>query len=161
VFLFAIGDQHFIDELAAVIGIDPQNRKREERACASEGRQDRLLAPMQERQAFRPSGGHIGERQRVDIPSLDVGATMSHEISFQKAGSGLLPLPEGADRDLLLEQRSRSRGGEAALTHLSLGTQQAIRCGSAHGKQLAATLLREVEVLMPRKPLRRAWEEKG
>ena len=38
VFLFAIGDQHFIDELATVVGIDPQNRKREERACASEGR---------------------------------------------------------------------------------------------------------------------------
>ena len=106
--MFAIGDQHFIDELATVVGIDPQNRKREERACASEGRQDRLLAPMQERKAFRPSGGHIGERQRVDIPSLDVSAIMSHEICFQKAGSGLLPLLEGADRDLLAWWRGRA-----------------------------------------------------
>jgi hypothetical protein len=82
------------------------------------------------------------------VAALDIHATMGHQVRFQKAGSGLLPLLEGADRDLLLEQRSRSRGGEAALTHLSLGTQQAIRCGCAHGKQLAATLLSEVEVLM-------------
>jgi hypothetical protein len=38
---------------------------------------------------------------------------MSHEIRFQKAGLGLLPLLERANRDLLLQQRSRSRGGES------------------------------------------------
>jgi hypothetical protein len=66
---------------------------------------------------------------------------MSHEICFHKAGSGLLPLLEGADRDLLLEQRSRSRGGEAALTLFALRGQQAIGCCCAHGKQLSSALL--------------------
>ncbi len=104
---------------------------------------------MQEGEAFGPSRGHIGERQRVDIASLNVGATMSHEIRFQKAGLGLLPLLERANRDLLLQQRSRSRGGEAALTHPSLGTQEAISCRCAHGKELASTVLCEVKMLMP------------
>jgi hypothetical protein len=46
VFLFAIGDQHFIDKLATVIGIDPQDRKGEERACPLEGSEDRFLTPV-------------------------------------------------------------------------------------------------------------------
>src|ERR1700693_2275265 len=79
-FLFAIGDQHFIDELSSVVGINPQNGKGEERACALEGSQDRLLAPMQEGQAFGPSRGYIGERQRVQVTPLDIGATMGHQV---------------------------------------------------------------------------------
>ena len=35
------------------------------------------------------------------------------------------------------------------LTHPSLGTQQAIRCSCAHGKQLSSALFRDLEVFMP------------
>jgi len=55
-----------------------------------------------------------------------------------QAGLGLLPLLERADRNLLLEQGSGSRRGEAALASFALGTQEAIRCGCAHGEQLPA-----------------------
>jgi len=74
---------------------------------------------------------------------------MGHEIRFQKAGSGLIPLLECTDRNLLLQQRSRSCGGEAALTQFALRTQEAIRCRCAHGKQLASALLCDLEMLMP------------
>ncbi len=104
---------------------------------------------MQEGQTFSPSRSHISKRQRVQVASLYAGATMGHQVCFQKAGSGLLPLLERTDRDLLLEQRSRSRGGEAAQPQCALRTQEAIRCRSAHGEQLAATFLCEVKVLMP------------
>jgi hypothetical protein len=56
---------------------------------------------------------------------------------------------EGADGNLLLEQDSRLRRGEAALILFALGTQQAFSCGCAHGKQLPSALLRKVEMLMP------------
>jgi hypothetical protein len=59
------------------------------------------------------------------VAALDIHATMGHQVRFQKAGSGLLPLLECTDRNLLLEERSRSCRGEATLTHPSLGTQQA------------------------------------
>src|SRR5258707_5242042 len=78
---------------------------------------------------------------------------------FQKAGLGLLPLLEGADRDLLLEQGSGTRGGEAALTRCALGTQETIRCGRAHGEQLVPALLRDVEVLMSLKRLYQGREK--
>jgi hypothetical protein len=74
---------------------------------------------------------------------------VGHQVRFQKAGSGLLPLLEGADRDLLLEQGSGSRRGEASRTSFALGTQEAIRCGHAPGEQLAAALLSDLEMLMP------------
>ena len=160
-FLFTIGDQHFIDEFSTVIGINPQDRKREERACALEGSQHRLLAPVQKGKTFRPPGRHIGERQRVQVAALDVCATMSHQVRFQKAGLGLLPLLEGADGNLLLQQRSCSCRGEAALAQFALGTQEAIRCRRAHGEQLAAALLSELEMLMPLQRFYQAWEEKG
>ncbi|HEX6110269.1 MAG TPA: hypothetical protein VFZ02_12725 [Ktedonobacteraceae bacterium] len=83
----------------------------------------------------------LPEKKVSGIESLDVGATMGHEIRYQKAGSGLIPLLEGADRNLLLQQRSRSCGGEVALTQFALRTLEAIRCRSAHGKQLASALL--------------------
>jgi len=77
----------------------------------------------------------------VQVPSLDIGATMGHQICFQEARSGFIPPLKGANRDLLLEQCSRSRGGEATLSKFALGTQQAVSCGCAHGKQLPSALL--------------------
>jgi len=47
-FLFAIGNYSFIDEFSTVIGIDPQNRKGEERSRALEGCQHRLLTHKEE-----------------------------------------------------------------------------------------------------------------
>jgi hypothetical protein len=80
--------------------------------------------PVQEGQALRPPGSYVSERQGVQVAARDVCSTMGHQICFQKAGSGLIPLLEGADGDLLLEQRSRSRGGEATLR-----SWKAVACG--------------------------------
>ena len=81
-FLFTIGYHDLIDELSAVIGINPQNGKREELACPLEGSQHRLLAPMQEGEAFRPAGCYVGERQGIQVTALDVCATMGHKVRF-------------------------------------------------------------------------------
>ena len=51
-----------------------------------------LLTAMQEGKAFRPPSCNIGEGQRVQVTTLDVSATMGHQIRFQKAGLGLIPL---------------------------------------------------------------------
>jgi hypothetical protein len=122
--------------------------------------QHRFLTPVQQGKALRPTSGYIGERQRVQIASLDVGATMGHQVCFQEAGLGLIPLLESAYRDLLLEQRSCSRRGGTALTSFALGTQQPIRRRRTHGEQLAAALLSEVEMLMPLQRLDQRGEKR-
>ncbi|SRR6266568_1994015 len=121
-FLFTIGDHHFIDELSTVVGIDPQDWKGEQCPRSLEGSQHRFLTPIQKGKTFRPSSCYVGESQGVQVAALDIHATMGHQVRFQKTGSGLLPLLEGADRDLLLQKRSRSRGGEAMLTSFALRT---------------------------------------
>ena len=75
---------------------------------------------------------------------------MGYQVRFQKTRSGLIPLLEGADGDLLLEQGADLRCGKAALSQLVLGSQEAIRCRRAHGKQLPAAFHSQVEVPMPR-----------
>jgi len=67
---------------------------------------------------------------------------------------------EGADGNLLLEQGSCSRRGEAALTKLALKGQQAIRRRRTHGKQLPSALLRDVEVLMPLQDIDQGGQER-
>jgi hypothetical protein len=74
---------------------------------------------------------------------------VGYQICFEKAGSGLIPLLEGADGDLLLEQGPCSRCGEAPLASFTLRTQQTIRCSGAHAKELVTALIRDLKVLMP------------
>ena len=74
---------------------------------------------------------------------------MGNQVRFQKVGLGLIPFLEGADGNLLLEQGSSSRRGEAALTTFALRGEPPIRRRRTHGKQLPSALLRDVEVLMP------------
>jgi hypothetical protein len=88
--------------LPAVIGINPADRKGEERARSLDGCQDQLLAPMQEGKALGPACGHIGERQGEQVTALSVFATVGYQVRFQKAGTGLIPRLERTNRDLLL-----------------------------------------------------------
>jgi hypothetical protein len=146
-FLFTIGDYYVIDELSTVIGINPQNWKGEERTRWRGARTASWLRSKRGRHSVQPVATSVSE-SRIQVPALDVCATMGHQVHLQKAGSDLLPLLEGADRDLLLEQGSGSRRGEAALASFALGTQEAIGRRRAHGKQLPSALLQDVEVLM-------------
>ena len=101
--LLAVDDHCLVDELSAVIGIYPQNGKRKQQACLLESCQHRFLTAVQQGKTFRPPGCDVGERQRVQVASLGVCPTMGHQVCFQKAGSGLIPLLEGADGNLLLK----------------------------------------------------------
>src|SRR5215470_2842045 len=62
----------------SVIGINPQDRKRQERPSLLEGCQHRLLTSVEKRKTFRPPGGHIGKRQSIQVAASDSGATMGH-----------------------------------------------------------------------------------
>ncbi len=79
-FLFTIGDHHFIDELSTVVGIDAEDRKREQRVCALEGRQHRLSTTIQEGEAFGPAHRDVGEGQGVQIASLGLYAAVGDQV---------------------------------------------------------------------------------
>src|SRR3954447_6710956 len=71
---------------------------------------------------------------------------MSHQIGFQKAGMGLIPLLERANGNLLLEQCASARRRKTTLPVCSRSTQKAV-CGcGTHKEESAATGVHEVEV---------------
>jgi len=59
----------------------------------------------------------VGERSCVPVTALSVGVTVGAPVPLKvKPGYRLIPLLERTDRDLLLEQCSRTCGGEAVPT---------------------------------------------
>ncbi len=62
-----------------------------------------------------------------------------------------MPVLEGADRNLVFEQGSRSCSRQAVWTLRSRGTQEAISRRGTHGEQLVAALLSEMQMSMPLK----------
>jgi hypothetical protein len=74
---------------------------------------------------------------------------MSDEIGFQETGLSFIPLLEGTNGNLLLEQGSGTRRCEATLTIGARPTQETIGGGGTHRKKLGATGVSQVKVSMP------------
>jgi len=104
--VFTKGEQLDIDELRSIIRINAPHGKGQQVLSALEGSNNGLLTFIQERKAFGPAGGNIGEGQGPQERSVGLGGTMSDQVGFQKAWLDVIPLLEGADRNLLLQQRS-------------------------------------------------------
>jgi len=65
-----IGSDFFIDKLSTIIGIEAQDRKREERLGALKSCQHCLSPTVEQGQTFCPAGGDIGQRDRVQATTL-------------------------------------------------------------------------------------------
>src|SRR2546421_8149077 len=103
--LFTKGEQVGIDKLRSIIRVNAQDRKGEQVLSAFQRSNDCLLAFVEQRKAFSPSGSNIGEGQGTQERSVGMGPAMSDQIGFQKTWLDVVPLLERADRDLLFEQR--------------------------------------------------------
>lgn len=68
--------------------------------------------------------GSVDERSCVRVGNRPLCRSLSGRArsAESQAELGLMPLLERTDRDLLLEQCSRTCGGEAVLTHFALRT---------------------------------------
>jgi hypothetical protein len=66
-----------------------------------------------------------------------------------QAGLRLIPVPEGANGDLVFQQGSRSRRGKAARTCFAVRVQEAICRGCTHREEVAPALFAEMEMPMP------------
>jgi hypothetical protein len=95
-----------VEELAAVVRIDSQQRNGQPRTHRLEGLTHRDLPVAPDPRAFGPSGRHIRHRQGVEILALGAQATMRDQINLHKADALFVPGRIGLYRHLLLEQRS-------------------------------------------------------
>ena len=106
---------------------------------------------MEERETFSPSGGNVGEGQRIEATSSTLLATMGDQICFEKTGLSLIPVLKGADWDLVFQERPRAcrRNTAKYQSSFSLRRQQAIRRCRTHGEQLVPTFFGDVQMFMP------------
>ncbi len=93
-----------VDELAAVVRVDAEQREAEQASRSLKRVHDPVLGLVQKWQTLRPGSGHIGQRERVQKRSFGAATAVRHQVSLQKSWLDVVPLGEGADRDLLLEQ---------------------------------------------------------
>jgi len=121
-----IASQHReVEELAAIVGVQAAQREREEAPYLVEGPEHAVVAVAQERQALSPPRGDIGEHKGREVGALRPRAAVRHQVGLHEAGTDIVPLGEGADGDLVLEQvpalvvpmprgRARSRSGRSS-----------------------------------------------
>src|SRR5947209_5939392 len=65
-----IGSDFFIDKLPTIIGIEAQDRKREERSGTLESCQHGLSPTVEQGKTFCPASGNIGQCDRVQATTL-------------------------------------------------------------------------------------------
>ncbi len=73
---------------------------------------------------------------------------MSHQVRFEKTRPGLIPLLEGANGDLVFEERSGFRRGKPVRSGLASSVQEAFGGGGTHLKQVVSAFFGQVQVLM-------------
>jgi hypothetical protein len=54
--------------------------------------------------ALDPAGGHVGHGEGTEKRAFDGAATMGHQVGFHKSWGQVVPVLEGANGDLFLEQ---------------------------------------------------------
>src|SRR5450755_218631 len=136
-----IGSHFFVDKLSTIVGIDSQDGKRKACPGTLESGQNRLRPTVEQGETFRPPGGDIGQRDGVEAATLQSSPTVDNQIHLQEAWCGLIPLGEGADRDLLFQQGASLGGRKAMGVGVAMGLQKTISGGCAQREKLAPVFL--------------------
>src|SRR6185312_9058446 len=103
--LQAPGEQVLVDEFAAVVGVDPEQR---ERQCGLDLDQRGEHVPgglVAHGADFGRPGGDVGDREGVGELAVGVAALMSDQVDFHESWGVLVPVGPGPHRDLRLQQR--------------------------------------------------------
>src|SRR5690349_9616694 len=78
--------------VTTVIGIESQDGKRKTPPSTLEGCYHRFSSTVEQRKTFRPPGGNIRQRDRIQAATLQSPSTMGHEIHLQKTRLGFIPI---------------------------------------------------------------------
>jgi len=145
----AIGEQIGVQELAAIVSVQAEERHRQQGARACERLDDRVLAAMQQRQALGPAGGDIGEHERLQEGTLCPRAAVRDEISLEETGTDVIPTGEGAHRHLLFDEQSAARGRHAmGRVPFAIGAQDAIGGRRTEREELRTHRISQREMAM-------------
>ena len=140
--MLAVAEQVGVDELAPAIAVDGQQLEGEQAAHHQELLEHPLLGLVGHRSDLGPLRTAVGGQQGVGKLPLHTAAVVTDQIHPEGADRHVLPLAEGADRDL---QHQRPGGflrvaAPAQREFAFLGAQQPIDGRRADAQQLGAYL---------------------
>ena len=154
--LVQVAQQVVVEELAAVVAVEAQQREGQPGLHRARGRQHARRALVPHGPALGPLGRDVGVGQAPEEVPGQAGPAVGHAVGFQIAGPRHIP-GAGADRDLRLEQAA---GFGAAAAPQRMGgagrRQQPVEGGRADRAQQLALLgaERAVEPLVVGQPQR-------
>src|SRR6266851_5238532 len=112
--LSAVVVQALVDELAAVIAVEPEERHGQALAHAMHAPAHPLVPLAPDRLELDPGGGDVHGAERTEVKALRTAAAVGDEIDLEEPGPGVVPLGEGADGDLVAKPGPHPRGGGPA-----------------------------------------------
>ena len=151
----AVAIEMLVDELGAIVGVDPEQGKGQSLAQLLQGLPHRLLALAQHRARFGPGGVNVGQVQRVAELTRSGIARVGDQINFGEAGRLDIPAV-GPQRNVMFEQGA-GLGAPIETTPLGpfVSCQAIIHAARADGEQLPFQFGAEAEASPdPRHPLR-------
>ena len=95
-----------MNSLPLSVSIPLIDRDRQRQACVLQGRVSPALRLVLQPVQMDPAGVDVGDGQRLAEVARGVAAVMGHQVDLEEPRLLLVPVGEGADRDLMLEQRA-------------------------------------------------------
>ena len=125
-----------VDELAAVIGVDPADGEREPAPELDQSGEDPLLGLVPHRLRLGPTGENVCDREGLSELAAGVTALVADQVDLHEPRRLLIPVRPGTDRDLGLQQGPGLGTGTALqLQAPALPGQPAVDRGRRHAAQ--------------------------
>src|SRR6266851_6552141 len=151
--LAAVIVQALVDELAAVVAVESEQRHGQALAHAMHAPAHPLVPLAPDGLELDPGGGDVDGAEGAEVEALRAGPAMRDEIDFEKSGPRVVPLREGADGDLVAEPGPDPRGGGPAQGPGGpRGGEQPAEGGGTHVADELVDLGRERELAIAGEP---------
>jgi hypothetical protein len=132
-----VAAQFVVDELTAIVRVDPQKREGELSPDDLESLKNVALRLVFDGSRFGPPRGHVSRIEGLGVLSPGRTTVVGHQVDFEEAGPLLVPLGKGPDRDVVFEQRTGPGMGTGLEAHTGLqGGQQSVDGGWTDPEEL-------------------------
>jgi hypothetical protein len=128
--LFEVG----VDELGAIVAVKAEEREGEPGADGGESVKDMTTGLIFRGFRLGPACGHIGQGECLAKVPVGTPAVMSDQVGFAEARTGIVPLGKRPDRNVVLQERTRTGCGASPELALAFGRGQETVDGGRAGR---------------------------
>src|SRR2546428_3540278 len=152
--------QALVDELAAVVAVESEQRHGQALAHAMHAPAHPLVPLVPDGLELDPGGGNVHGAEGAEVEALRTAAAVGDEIDLEEPRAGVVPLREGADGDLVAEPGPDPRGGGPAWgPGGARGGEQPAERGRTHVADELVDLGGQPQLAIAGEPVEELWHE--